>query len=240
MLTTDTWTTPAGHPAVMTYRERPNSDWNTISACLRNPMAEGSETGNEYILPSGLSGWGLDLGAHVGSVAIGLLLDNPEMRVVAIEAVPPNVELIRVNLEQNGLSDRCVLLAGAAWEGTGPITIEYGYTGSEVAEAHAFIGSVTPWMDAPGDKISTIVPRYTLKDALAATGGKGFVWAKSDCEGCEHSFFRGPGLRKIGTISGEWHHRDGSPESFAAQLSATHDVTWGEGIGGGPFMATRR
>lgn len=229
------WQTPAGHAVKLTYRAD-TSDWNTVSACLRNPYGGG----DEYDLPSGLSGWALDVGAHIGSVTIGLLLDNPEIRVVSIEAVPENVELIRENLAQNGLTDRCTLLAGAAWKGRGPIDIEYGYTGSEVAEIHAFIGSISPWLEAPGSKKSARVPVYTLKDAIAATGGQGFVWAKSDCEGCEHPFFRGPLLRKVGMISGEWHQRDGTPESFAAQLAKTHDVTWTQGIGGGGFRAVPR
>ena len=84
------------------------------------------------------------------------------------------------------------------------------------------------------------MPRYSLADAIKATGGEGFAWVKADCEGCEHYFFRGPGLRKLAEISGEWHHRDGSPQEFAEQLSATHDVTWAEGVGGGPFRAVRR
>ena len=229
------WQTPAGNVARITYR-RDTSDWNTVSACLRNPYGGG----DEYHLPSGLSGWGLDVGAHIGSVTIGLLLDNPDMRVVAIEAVPPNVELIRQNLEQNGLTGRCVLLAGAAWKGRGSIDVEYGYTGSEFVESHRFIGSITPWIDAPGGKDHASVPRYGLKDALAYTKGEGFVWAKSDCEGCEFPFFRGPLLAKVGTIEGEWHERDGTPEQFAEQLGKTHEVTYAQGIGSGPFRAVRR
>ena len=34
--------------------------------------------------------------------------------------------------------------------------------------------------------------------------------------------------------------RDGTPESFAEQLGATHEVTWTAGIGGGPFLAVPR
>jgi FkbM family methyltransferase len=219
----------------MTYRQD-TSDWNTVSACLRNPYGGG----DEYHLPRGLAGWGLDVGAHIGSVTVGLLLDNPHMQVVAIEAVPPNVDLIRRNLEQNDLAERCVLLAGAAWKGRGVVDVEYGYTGSETAETHRYIGSITPWLGAPGGKQTATVPRFGLKDALAVTNGAGFVWAKSDCEGCEHYFFRGPLLAKVGTIEGEWHWRDGDPERFAAQLAKTHDVTYTEGIGGGPFKATRR
>lgn len=230
-----TWETPSGNPATITYRNG-TSDWNTVSACLLNPYGGG----DEYGLPSGLHGWALDIGAHIGAVTVGLLLDNPGLRVVAIEAVPDNVELIRANLEQNGLTDRAVVLAGAAWKGRKPVEVEYGYTGSETATVHQFIGSISPWLEAPGDSRKAEVPVYSLKDALGFTDTGRFEWVKSDCEGCEHHFLKGAQLRNVGTISGEWHGRDGSPESFAEQLSKTHDVTWGQGIGGGPFTAVPR
>lgn len=231
---TATFQTPHGHSAVMEYRDG-TSDWNTIAACLRNPLAD---TGDEYHLPQGLSGWALDVGAHIGSVTVGLLFDNPELRVVAIEAVPPNVDLMQRNLAANGLTERATVVLAAAWRGVGSKTVEFNYRGSEVAEVHAFIGSITPWTESKGHDTATI-PIITLAQALKLGDGR-FVWVKSDCEGCEHPFLRGPALRHVGHIEGEWHTRDGSPESFAAQLSKTHVVTWGQGIGGGPFVAVPR
>jgi hypothetical protein len=132
-----------------------------------------------------------------------------------------------------------VILAGAAWSGTST-EVEYGYTGSKTARTHRYIGSVSPWLGGKGKRRKVTVPCYSLADALAYTDGLGFAWVKSDCEGCEHVFLKGPRLAELGTIEGEWHHRDGTPAEFAAQLSATHDVTWSEGIGGGPFLAVRR
>lgn len=227
--------TPHGRPARFKCRDG-TSDLATVGA---TNLLWGNLV-DEYHLPEGLSGWALDVGAHIGSVTVPLLMDNPGLRVVAIEAVPDNVELLSENLNLNGVYDRCTILTGAAWPGKGTIEVEYGYTGSETAETHAYIGSVTPWLDAPGEKQVAIVPRYSLADVLKITGGEGFVWVKSDCEGCEHAFFRGRGLRKLGVIEGEWHERDGTPESFVATLSRTHDVTWGQGIGGGPFKAVPR
>jgi FkbM family methyltransferase len=227
--------TPHGRPAKFKCRDG-TSDLATVGASNRL----WGNLVDEYQIPEGLTGFGLDVGAHIGSVTVPLLLDNPELWVVAIEAVPDNVALLRENLALNGVEGRTTILAGAAWPGKGSIDVEYGYTGSELAETHAYIGSVTPWLDAPGDKQVVTVPRYTLAGVLTATAGKGFVWVKADCEGCEHLFFRGAGLRKLGTIVGEWHQRDGTPEAFAARLSKTHDVTWSEGIGGGPFRAVRR
>jgi FkbM family methyltransferase len=227
--------TPHGRPATFKCRDG-TSDLATVGASNRL----WGNLVDEYHIPEGLTGFGLDVGAHIGSVTVPLLLDNPELWVVAIEAVPDNVELLRENLALNGVDGRCTIFHGAAWKGSGTLTVEYGYTGSETAETHAYIGSITPWMDAPGEKQTAVVPIITLKDALAATGGRGFTWVKSDCEGCEHSFFRGAGLKELGTIEGEWHERDGTPEAFAKQLAKTHEVEWEQGIGGGPFRAVRR
>lgn len=228
--------TPGGHTAVMEYRDG-TSDWNTIAACLMNPLAP---TGNEYDIPSGLSGWALDVGAHIGSVTVGLLLDNPDLRVVAIEGVPENAELIVRNVERNKVDDRAIVYNYAAWSGKGGVNIEYGYTGNETATTHRYIGSVDAWMDLPagGTKQTVEVSIITLREAIEVTDGQGFVWAKTDCEGCEHRFFRGAGLRKVGTIVGEWHRRSGTPEGLERQLSKTHTVTWTVGDHfGGPFKA---
>lgn len=229
--------TPHGNPAKFKTRSG-TSDLATVGASNRL----WGNLVDEYHLPSGLTGWALDVGAHIGSVTVPLLLDNPELQVVAIEAVPDNYHLLRENLSLNGVRDRCTALNGAAWDHNDTIDIEYGYTGSEVAETHAYIGSVTPWLDAPGDKKSATVRAFTLDWILSdeMLQGQGFVWVKTDCEGAEHRFFKGPGLAKIGIIEGEWHERDGSPESFAKQLSKTHVVTWEQGIGGGPFKAVPR
>jgi len=227
--------TPHGNPARFKTRSG-TSDLATVGASNRL----WGNLVDEYHIPSGLTGWALDVGAHIGSVTVPLLLDNPELRVLALEAVPDNALLLEENLELNAVADRAAVVNAAAWTGYGRLDVEYGYTGSEVAETHAYIGSITPWLDAPGDKRSASVEIWTLRDALDLTNGEGFVWVKSDCEGCEHRFFKGPLLAKIGIIEGEWHERDGSPESFAKQLSKTHVVTWEQGIGGGPFKAVPR
>lgn len=226
--------TPHGRPAQF-YCRTWTSDLATVGATNRL----WGNLVDEYSLPEGLTGWALDLGAHIGSVTVPLLIDNPDLRVVAIEAVPDNADLLAKNLALNGVDDRCVVLNGAGWHGKGSIDVEFGYTGSELAETNRYIGSVSPWLSNPGTATKASVTIITLKDALALTDGE-FVWAKSDCEGCEHHFWKGPLLRKVKVIVGEWHLRDGSPEDFTARLSKTHDVEWSQGIGGGPFRAVLR
>lgn len=131
--------TPHDHPA--RFRCRPGtSDLATVGATNRL----WGNLVDEYHLPEGLAGWALDIGAHIGAVTVPLLIDNPGLRVVAIEAVPANVELLRQNLELNGVADRCIVMPGAAWHGKGTVNVEFGYTGSETATTHAYIGSVSP------------------------------------------------------------------------------------------------
>src|SRR5689334_17554078 len=110
--------TPRGRPAQF-YCRTWTSDLATVGATNRL----WGNLVDEYGLPEGLSGWALDLGAHIGSVTVPLLLDNPELQVVAIEAVPDNAEMLRKNLDLNRVSDRCVVMNGAGWKGKGTIAV---------------------------------------------------------------------------------------------------------------------
>jgi FkbM family methyltransferase len=207
-LDTADFRTPRGRSARMTYRLE-SSDWNTLTSCM---------TEDEYRLRElRLEGTALDVGAHLGGVTIGLLLDNPDLRVVAIEAVPPNAELLRRNIEQNGVADRATVLEAAAGKGK-TTTIRWAFEGNATADHHAFIGnSLLP----PQTKHrSEQVPVRTLAGIVKEFGPLAF--AKVDCEGCEFPFLQGPGLADVALIRGEVHD---APEPLLATLKATHDTT---------------
>lgn len=220
---TGNWTTPKGQFVRMTYRAE-TSDWNTVASVMLPH--------DEYGLRDlALTGRAADVGAHIGSVTIALLVDNPELRVVAVEPVPDNVALIRENLALNGVADRCEVVAAAVGSGS-TTTIRYGYEGSENATHHAFIGnSAIVYPDAPENPHQeATVPVLSLKDL----GPLDFV--KIDCEGGEWGFLTGAALSKVPRIHGEAHpvlgHR--APD-MAAQLAATHAVTFsGANLDPGP------
>lgn len=224
-LATDTlWRgfTPHGVPYAMTVRPG-TSDWNTVSAC--------AHPHDEYHLPEGLAGWALDVGAHIGACTIPLLLDNPGLRVVAIEALPENADMLQVNAARNGLTDRLSILRGAASDTDQPVRIHYAPDDAQ----HEFIGN--QW--GPQDRPGIGVPGTTLAYALTwPDDDAGFVWAKIDCEACEYPFLASPDVGRIAHIEGE--HHDGF-DRLAELLAATHDV---EFLGGtesfGHFRAVRR
>src|SRR3990167_7664082 len=104
------------------YLREGTNDWNTLNASM---------TEDEYGLRGlELSGIAIDIGGYLGTVAIGLLLDHPDLVVHCVEPIPENVDLIRKNADINGVTGRLILWACAVGDGQ-PTTIHYGFTGDE-------------------------------------------------------------------------------------------------------------
>lgn len=219
-LATDThWygRTPGG--GLFSMEVRPGtSDWNTVNAC--------AGSNDEYKTPSGLSGWGIDVGAHIGAWTVPTLIDNPDLSLMAIEALPENVEMLIRNLERNNVLLRCNVLSGAAG---GDQRIYYS-----TDEQHRFIGNAGAgghhfptdgYVDAPGVTLETLTP-----------GDLEYVIAKIDCEGCEYPFLSSGPVERIGLILGEVHH---GWDRLVEILNPTHVVT-GDEKDFGHFRAVRR
>lgn len=229
---TGSWVTPKGRRSTFTYRED-TSDWNTISSCL---------THDEYGLAErDLTGLAIDIGAYVGSVTIPLLLDNRDLRVVAVEALQENADLIARNAEANGVADRLTLICGAAASPDDKSAdVFWRAQGTEMVEHHAFIGN-SSLVYAHGDQNheTATVACYSLS-ALLGYGDAAFL--KIDCEGCEWSFLTDPAISRVETIVGEWHPVNGHQrEDVLGLLGATHDVEFSGPIEGpGGFTAVRR
>jgi FkbM family methyltransferase len=205
------FTTPRGQVISLFYR-KDSSDWNTLWSCLNE---------DEYRLRDlRLEGTALDIGAHIGGVSIGLALDNPTLHVIAVEAVPPNVELLKRNIEANGLNERITVLAAAAGKG-GMTTIRWGFAGGESADHHAFIGNSL----LPG-KVKHRTLKVESLPLAKIINGRDICFAKVDCEGCEYEVLQGPALKQIALIRGELHGIEGRDSSeVATALLDTHHVT---------------
>lgn len=201
---------PRGQPVSMAIRAD-STDYNTVRSCLNE---------DEYGLAAlHLEGTALDIGAHIGGVTIALAVDNPTLSVIAVEAVPPNVELLRRNLDLNGVADRVTVVPKPAGNGT-KATVRWAFEGNETADHHAFIGNSTI-SDLPGVKHREVkATSLSLKQLI---NGREIAFCKIDCEGCEYDVLKGPALKQIALIHGEIHGIDRhNALELVEQLVKTH------------------
>ena len=224
--------TPNGNPVSVYVREGTN-DWNTAQSALNE---------DEYGLAQmHLLGLALDIGAHIGTVSLALAVDNPELLVIALEPIPENADLLRRNVEANGVTDRVAIIEGmaGAW-GWGQVS--YGFRNSETALHHAFIGNSA--LGQQGEHRTADVPSYDLNRLLSGVPWY-FRFAKIDCEGGEYDFLAASrdDLARVQEFRGEWHPLYGTRtrDDLRALLTETHEVTFTGPIEGpGGFRALRR
>lgn len=212
---TGQYDTPNGRRVTMHYRTGTN-DFNTLWASLNE---------DEYrFRGASFTGTAIDVGGYLGSVGIGLAVDNPDLRVVIVEPVPPNADLIEQNIDANRLGGRVSLLRGAVGKGGESVDIWYRYRGSESLEHHAFVGNSTLAYETTVLEHDT--ETYTaigLADLVERYGPLALL--KVDTEGAEWAFLDSPAVRDVADIRGEVHPVRGHlPADLLAMLSGTHDV----------------
>lgn len=211
--------TPHGRAYTMAVRPA-TSDWNTVNAC--------AGTNDEYRIPEGVTGWALDIGAHIGAWAIPFALDNPGVRVVCVEALPENVVMLEQNIEQNGLTGRVMAVHAAAGATLDDATVYYSGDAH-----HRYIGNA----DHPAGRAEGVtIHGTTLSYLMQWPGDGGYDYCKIDCEGCEYAFLESPDIARVAVIVGEVHR---GWDRLVGILGPTHDVT-GDGQDFGHFVAIRR
>ena len=213
--------TPRGRAASLYTREG-TSDHNNVLACLQE---------DEYgIAALNLHGTALDIGAHIGGVTIALALDNPDLHVIAVEALSANIEVLTANVEANGIADRVTIVHGAADKpGKKSSDVHWGFDDNETGSHHRFIGNAQ-LLGITGGDVETVNAWQLPTEEIA--------FAKIDCEGCEYNVFASPNVKHIALIVGEFH---GGFEQIVDLLGGTHVVTQTSGIETfGGFKAVRR
>lgn len=219
--------TPRGKAASMAVRAG-TSDHNTAYSCLTEDEygAASLELGN---------GWAVDIGAHIGGATVALAVNNKEAHVIAVECLSENVAMIARNVELNGITDRVTVLhAIAARKGGRQATVRWNFDGGESGQHHRFIANAQAFAIEHADEES--VETIDLASVVKMAGGE-VAFLKIDCEGGEYEFLRGPGLKHVAEIRGEFH---AGFDRLVEQLAATHAVTMTGGLETlGAFRAVR-
>lgn len=244
--------TPKGNPLHGMWMRNGTNDLNVLLA---------ASVQDEYELAEmDLSGVVIDIGAHIGAVSIPLLIDNPGLRVIAVEPVEANADLMWSSARDNGVQDRLTIIRGAVGAPGETVTrLHAMFRGNEPAVHHAFIGTTENGNEAVAenwrlgsDHDISEVPTYSYSD-LREMAGETPCLVKIDCEGAEYAFLRDRAVDEVPLILGEWHNiphggRQRSDQADFAAMLPNHTVTFVEDKsrgfvpveGPGGFVAVRK
>lgn len=225
--------TPGGHAAEFTVRQDTND----------GALVFGILTLDEYrIRGRNLSGWAIDIGAHVGAITVALAVDNPHLNILAVEAIAANSMLVRENADRNKVGDRVkVITRAASAPGVKHEDILTEFTGYDesVIDRDYVYGSRFVGNLLRGEGKHTKVKAIDLAECIALTGVERITLLKIDCEGCEYQFLRSPALAQVERIVGEWHDGD-TFATLKSILDPTHTFTHRDGTDIGTFEAVLR
>ena len=150
-------------------------------------------------------GWTiLDIGGGIGEFTLFAAHKHPTNTVFAFEPYPESFDLLKANLELNGI-DNVKAFAEAVWSENGYLKLD-----STAAEPSQFISSAAEATPAGSDQ--TLVPAITLTDVLAQNNLEACDLLKLDCEGAEFPILfsaSGELLGKIERIILEYHDNAG-------------------------------
>jgi FkbM family methyltransferase len=129
-----------------------------------------------------------DIGAHLGSIALGLarIIGSSGGRVVAFEADPENAATLIENRDRNGQQQAIDIVPSAVWSCSSP-GIQFRKGGGKRSHGGVESGGLRPVLGS-GDLIR--VPAMSLDDFIANGGPIPHV-VKIDVEGAEYEVIRG-------------------------------------------------
>jgi FkbM family methyltransferase len=202
-------------------------EWLTRADTNDGALVMGIIATDEYGLADlpKLTGTAIDIGAHIGTVALALAVDHPDLHVIAVEAVGQNVEVLRANIEHNHLSDRITAIeAAASAPGVESERLLWGYRTAENTD-QAYVDD-SRYIANIFDDVASDGDWHTVKAVSLDTlmeGADRLALLKIDCEGCEWAFLKSPRVKDVDLIIGEYHN-GGGIEAVRALIGDTHDV----------------
>lgn len=218
-MTLKEYKTPWGMTLKAYHREGTN-DENTLISCLIE-----DEYQIQTLPPSGIA---VDLGSHIGAVALALASKN--YKVYAVEMLPDNNDAAKQNIEANGYWANIGLVENAITKTSGQeIPAYYVDSSDETGRVHRFIGTIlnkrssgSPFKNGETIMVKTL----SLKDFIEKLNVPKIDFMKIDVEGAEWEIIENAPkevLNKIDRIAVEIESPDGKNTSTAAFLKILGD-----------------
>ena len=138
----------------------------------------------------------VDVGAHVGMVAIWLALRNPHVTVIAIEPEPLNLAHLRANIAANGAGNVVVV----------PLALTCDRRTLPIARPPRNSGGAGCYYDQTEGYACSEVASTTLDAIFDQFVPERCRLLKIDCEGAEHEILSASrALRRVDWFAGEFH-----------------------------------
>lgn len=127
----------------------------------------------------------VDIGANIGSQTIYAMLSGHHARALAVEPVPANAKLLRMNMMLNGLEDRVGTVESAAGRTDGSVVLSINPTNSGMHSSRRSFRS--------GETMTVPVAPMDAIAALAETDPESISLIWIDAEGAEPDVIAGMG-----------------------------------------------
>jgi FkbM family methyltransferase len=175
------------------WLREPGSDINTFKEVVLKQIYR------TVVERAGACEYVLDLGGNIGLTSLYLASAFPTCRILTVEPLPENQELLALNLAPLVRAGRCQVVPGAVWREDTTLDLNPPPDGTGFDAVQVTAGTAGA-MRQP-------TPAYTV-DTLMRTGGFPRIdILKIDIEGAETPLFRGPTewLARVNTIAVEFH-----------------------------------
>jgi len=150
----------------------------------------------------------IDIGAYIGDTVL-LFIRGGAKEVCAVEPSPANVELLKINIEQNHFSDKVHLFPVAISDQDGTMRFTIDEENPDTHHLSALSESIIP-LQGRWRNIRTVeVTAWTFERLLRELGWETIDFVKVDCEGGEYPLFLQTSpelLRKVKTYYVEYHN----------------------------------
>jgi len=150
----------------------------------------------------------IDIGAYIGDTAL-LFIRGGAKEVCAVEPSPANLELLKINIEQNHFSDKVHLFPVAISDQDGTMRFAIDEENPDTHHLSALSESIIP-LQGRWRNIRTVeVTAWTFERLLRELGWETIDFVKVDCEGGEYPLFLQTSpelLRKVKTYYVEYHN----------------------------------
>lgn len=149
----------------------------------------------------------VDIGSYIGAFVVSWLVRHPGWKGLAIEPLPENIEMIKMNASRNQVGGNLEVLQGAVGTG-GSLVISYSDTTIPKGAIHEFIGNASGLASTKQVQVDVYTLREILERVRRNWGNQTIDVIKVDTEGGEVGFLSRAAsseLTKVNWLIGEYH-----------------------------------